>query len=91
MVLDELKEVKGVDIAVRVNSVGSQLLEEDLRVILTAENRPSTVLLPKTDTVKDIVQVIMSFIYFLSLLLLRQHSLEVCTTAKQKVTNLNLG
>ncbi|PVD27938.1 hypothetical protein C0Q70_10514 [Pomacea canaliculata] len=56
MVLDELKEVKGVDIAVRVNSVGSQLLEEDLRVILTAENRPSTVLLPKTDTVKDIVQ-----------------------------------
>ena len=57
LMLDELGEVEGVDIAVRVNSVGSGLLEEDLKVIMAARCRPQTILLPKSDTVDDLVLV----------------------------------
>ena len=57
LMLDELGEVDGVDIAVRVNSVGSGLLEEDLKVIMAAQCRPQTILLPKSDTVDDLVVV----------------------------------
>ncbi|XP_070190837.1 citramalyl-CoA lyase, mitochondrial-like isoform X2 [Littorina saxatilis] len=53
--LDELGEVEGVDIAVRVNSVSSGLMEQDLNVIMTAQRLPETILLPKTDTVEDVI------------------------------------
>ena len=55
--LDELGEVDGVDIAVRVNSVASGLLDEDLKVVMAAQHRPQTILLPKADTVDDLVLV----------------------------------
>ncbi|KAK7483277.1 hypothetical protein BaRGS_00025444 [Batillaria attramentaria] len=55
--LDELGEVEGVDLAVRVNSVSSGLLEEDLRVVMAAKRKPATILLPKTNTVDDIILV----------------------------------
>ncbi|XP_076444980.1 citramalyl-CoA lyase, mitochondrial-like [Babylonia areolata] len=55
MMLDELGEVEGMDIAVRVNSVGSGLMNEDLKVIMKAHHLPQTILLPKVDTVDDVV------------------------------------
>ncbi|XP_076444983.1 citramalyl-CoA lyase, mitochondrial-like isoform X2 [Babylonia areolata] len=55
MVLDELRDVKGVDIAVRVNSVSSGLVDEDLKAIMSAQYRPKTILLPKVDTVDELV------------------------------------
>lgn len=57
VMLDELGEVDGVDIAVRVNSVASGLLDEDLKVVMAAQRLPETILLPKADTVDDIVLV----------------------------------
>lgn len=53
--LDELGAVQGMDIAVRVNSVSSKLLEEDLTVIMASKQRPQTILLPKADTVDDLI------------------------------------
>lgn len=55
--LDELGEVHGTDLAVRVNSVSSGLMEEDLRVIMAAQRLPATILLPKTNNVDDIILV----------------------------------
>lgn len=55
MALEELGEVGGVDLAVRVNSVSSGLLEEDLHVVMSAKRLPATILLPKTNSVDDIV------------------------------------
>jgi citrate lyase subunit beta-like protein len=55
--LDELGEVHGKDIAVRVNSVSSELMEQDMNVIMTAKNLPKTILLPKTNTVDDLIVV----------------------------------
>nr|KAG5696782.1 hypothetical protein BaRGS_012805 [Batillaria attramentaria] len=57
--LDELGEVEGVDLAVRVNSVSSGLLEEDLRVVMAAKRKPATILLPKTNTVDDIILIVL--------------------------------
>ncbi|XP_046556214.1 citramalyl-CoA lyase, mitochondrial-like isoform X1 [Haliotis rubra] len=53
--LDEV-DFSGVDCAVRVNSVSSGLVEEDLRVIFKADRLPQTILLPKVDTVEDLTQ-----------------------------------
>ena len=55
--LEELGEVAGVDVAVRVNSVQSGLLEDDLNVVMAARRLPQTILLPKADTVEDIILV----------------------------------
>ncbi|KAL8559495.1 hypothetical protein ACOMHN_037159 [Nucella lapillus] len=55
MMLDELGKVDGVDVAVRVNSVSSGLLDDDLQVIMKAQNLPETILVPKVDTVDDLV------------------------------------
>ncbi|XP_041352207.1 citramalyl-CoA lyase, mitochondrial-like [Gigantopelta aegis] len=54
-ILDEL-DFGTTDCAVRVNSMDSGLTEEDLQVIFQADKLPQTVLLPKVDTVDDIIE-----------------------------------
>ncbi|XP_071113257.1 citramalyl-CoA lyase, mitochondrial-like isoform X1 [Haliotis cracherodii] len=53
--LDEV-DFSGVDCALRVNSVSSGLVEQDLKVIFKADRLPQTILLPKVDTVEDLTQ-----------------------------------
>lgn len=48
---------KKCELTVRVNSVDSGLCEEDLRSILSGENIPSTLVLPKLNTIDDIKYV----------------------------------
>ncbi|KAK6187525.1 hypothetical protein SNE40_005529 [Patella caerulea] len=43
-----------IDCAVRVNSVSSGLIEEDLKIILSAKKLPQTVLIPKVDNIDEL-------------------------------------
>lgn len=43
--------------AVRLNSRSSGLLEEDLRVVMSAENKPKTLLMPKCESSGDLTYV----------------------------------
>ncbi|CAL1544510.1 unnamed protein product [Lymnaea stagnalis] len=67
----EYLDVKTADLALRINSRSSQLMEADLGAIIGAElgakanvrQLPQTILLPKVDSVEDLVIVSKSFKY----------------------------
>lgn len=45
------------DCTVRVNSVSSGIIEDDLKAVLKASRLPQTVILPKVDYVQEIEEV----------------------------------
>ena len=48
------RKCKGRDVAARINSVSSGLAEEDLRTILAGKVLPTTLFVPKIDSVEEI-------------------------------------
>ena len=49
--LDTLSTPEIGDLAVRVNSVGSGLAEDDIKTVMSADRLPDTLVLPKVDSV----------------------------------------